>query len=110
MKVARVQAMTAKTTSREKNKRPRLVSLTKNLGGMASLISFKDLQERNGYIERDLFENELERTMAWAYMQEVHLRYILYRMTYPLSNMQKKTKDESNGKFALTYSTRPSTF
>ena len=43
-------------------------------------------------------------------MGEVHLRYILYRMTNPLSNMQKKTKDESNGKFALTYSTRPSTF
>ena len=78
MKVARVQAMAAKIMSREKNKRPCLVSLTKNLGGMASLISFKDLQERNGCVmnnERDCFENQ--RTMAWVYMQEVHLRYIL---------------------------------
>lgn len=78
MKVARVKAMTAKIMSREKNKRPRLVSLTKNLGGMASLISFKDLQENNasGYIiERNYFEKQ--RTMAWVYMQEVHPRYIL---------------------------------
>ena len=50
MKVARVQAMVAKITSREKNRILRLVSLTKNLGGMASLIAFKDLQESNGYI------------------------------------------------------------
>ena len=65
MKVARVQAMAAKITSREKNKRPRLVSLTKNLGGMVSRIAFKDLQESSasGYIiERDLFTNR--RTMA----------------------------------------------
>ena len=37
--------MAAKITSREKNKRPRLVSLTNNLEGMISLIAFKDLQE-----------------------------------------------------------------
>lgn len=44
MKVAKVQAMAARIMSREKNERPRLVSLTKKFGGMLSLISFKDLQ------------------------------------------------------------------
>lgn len=49
IKVARVQAMAAMIISRAKYKRPRLVSLTKNWGGIAALISFKDLQESNEY-------------------------------------------------------------
>ena len=67
MKVARVQAMAAKIMSREKNKRPCLVSLTKNLVGMASLISFKDLQERNGCVmnnERDCFSKPTHHGMG----------------------------------------------
>ena len=46
MKVARVQAMAARIMSREKNERPRLVSLTKNFGGIVSLIAFRDLKRK----------------------------------------------------------------
>ena len=49
MKVAKVQKMAARIRSRAKYKRPRLVSLIKNRGGIAALISFQDLQESNGY-------------------------------------------------------------